>query len=1001
MAAATDAAAAGVESAYERIGAAGESGAAGLEAADAQVTAGAEAMVTATDSAAAGVEAAYEKIGTAAETGAAGLEAADAKVTSGAEAMVTATDSAAAGVEAAYEKIGTAAETGATGLEAADAKVSSSAEAMVTATDSAVAGVEAAYERMGAAAETGAAGLQAADAKVTAGAEGMVAGTDTAVAGVDAAYGKIGAAAGESATAVEAADAKVATASGEAATAAEAGAAKQAEAADTSVAKSAEAGDAADGMSSKMKTAFLGLGASVAVGVDQAMKFSGAMTQLNTQAGVSASQLGNLQGTFGTLGQGVLALAGQVGFSPDSLAESLFHVESNMASLGIKAPQALNMVKTAAEGAAVGHAKLVDVTNALTAAVASQIPGVQNINQAMGQLNATVGAGDMKMQDLADAMGTGMVAVVKGYGLSITDVGAALATFGDNNIRGAKAGTDLRMAVQALAVPVKSAGADLKEFGMNTNTLATDMQQHGLLYALNDLDTRMKANGVTAQTEGQVITDMFGKKAGAGVAVLLEQMDRLKSKYPDIQKSGADFANATATQQKTMEQKWKDLTNGLQALAIEFGTALLPAVTKLTGGLSSLINWFNQGSGAAKALAAVVGGTLLVILGGKLITSIEQGVQGFQKMGGAIVTLIEKLAGQTAATEAATVAQGELDVAMDANPIGAIIIIIVALVAAFVLLWTKCAWFRDLWKGMWNDVVGAAQLAWNLIQTGVTALVSFLTSAVQGLPQMFSTVWDTITSAAQAAWNAIVSFLSTTWNTITSGIQTAWNAITSFFSTFWSGLTSAFNTALNTIESALTTAWNTITSALKTAWDAITSFFSTFWSGLESAFNTALTTVESALSTAWDTITSALHTAWNAITSFFSTFWSGIQSAFDTALTTLENALSTAWNTITSAIQTAWNAIVAFFTSIPGQIVNAFSALPTDMENVGINAINGLLSGLESAAQTVINYVNQLATSIYNTIKSALGIASPSRKFSRDRRKHHRRSLRRYAVPGA
>ena len=79
-----------------------------------------------------------------------------------------------------------------------------------------------------------------------------------------------------------------------------------------------------------MKTAFLGAGAGVAYGVDQAMKFGGAMTQLNTQAGVSKTELGGLQGTFGQLGDGVLKLAGQVGFSPDSLAESLYHVESNM-----------------------------------------------------------------------------------------------------------------------------------------------------------------------------------------------------------------------------------------------------------------------------------------------------------------------------------------------------------------------------------------------------------------------------------------------------------------------------------------------------------------------------------------------------------------------------------------------------------------------------------------------------------------------------------------------
>jgi hypothetical protein len=87
--------------------------------------------------------------------------------------------------------------------------------------------------------------------------------------------------------------------------------------------------------------------------------------------------------------------------------------------MGISSQKALHLVETAAKGATTGHAKLVDVTNALTAAVASGIPGVQNMDQAMGVLNATVGVGDMKMQDLANAFGSGMVATVKGFGLNI------------------------------------------------------------------------------------------------------------------------------------------------------------------------------------------------------------------------------------------------------------------------------------------------------------------------------------------------------------------------------------------------------------------------------------------------------------------------------------------------------------------------------------------------------------------------------------------------------
>jgi hypothetical protein len=76
----------------------------------------------------------------------------------------------------------------------------------------------------------------------------------------------------------------------------------------------------------------------------------------------------------------------------------------------------------------------------------------------MGALNAIVGAGDMTMQDLANAMGSGLIAVAKNYGQSIEQVGGALAVLGDSNIRGAKAATDLRMAWQAMAAPVTTAG---------------------------------------------------------------------------------------------------------------------------------------------------------------------------------------------------------------------------------------------------------------------------------------------------------------------------------------------------------------------------------------------------------------------------------------------------------------------------------------------------------------------------------------------------------------
>jgi hypothetical protein len=45
--------------------------------------------------------------------------------------------------------------------------------------------------------------------------------------------------------------------------------------------------------------------------------------------------------------------------------------------------------------------------------------------------------------------------------VSLTEVGAALAVFGDNNVRGAEAATQLRMAIMALAKPVRGGEAAL------------------------------------------------------------------------------------------------------------------------------------------------------------------------------------------------------------------------------------------------------------------------------------------------------------------------------------------------------------------------------------------------------------------------------------------------------------------------------------------------------------------------------------------------------------
>lgn len=305
----------------------------------------------------------------------------------------------------------------------------------------------------------------------------------------------------------------------------------------------------------------------------EANQYQAQMTQIETLTGAGADEMQRMT-------KAVLAMSGEVATAPDDLAVSLYHVEQN----GLRGAQALNVVATAAKGAKIGMADVEDTTNSMTSAVASGIPGVQNMDQAMGALLATVGTGDMKMSDLNDALGNGILSVAKTYGLSLKDVGASLATFGDLNIRGQDAASQLRQAIMAFAKPAvgPAAAAMLDKLGMSTKTLAVDMQHGGLNQAVTDLRSRLHAAGVEGDQTGKALLDLFGKKAGIGVSILVDQYDRLQTKYAELAKGSESFASKWEQTNQTAKVSFERLGAEAKSEAITFEQRVMPAVTKVS-----------------------------------------------------------------------------------------------------------------------------------------------------------------------------------------------------------------------------------------------------------------------------------------------------------------------------------------------------------------------------------------------------------------------------------
>jgi phage-related protein len=128
-------------------------------------------------------------------------------------------------------------------------------------------------------------------------------------------------------------------------------------------------------------------------------------------------------------------------------------------------------------------------------------------------------------------------------------------------------------------------------------------------------------------------------------------------------------------------------------------------------------------------------------------------------------------AAQATATEGAAVAQGGLNAALLANPIGLVVIAIVALVAGFVLAWKHSETFRDVVTGAFEkvrDVVGgviggirgAIEGVFSWAKNNWPLLLGILTGPFGLAIVLIVKNFDTIVSAFKGAWNAVAGFIN-------------------------------------------------------------------------------------------------------------------------------------------------------------------------------------------------------------------------------------------------
>ena len=201
-------------------------------------------------------------------------------------------------------------------------------------------------------------------------------------------------------------------------------------------------------------------------------------------------------------------------------------------------------------------------------------------------------------------------------------------------------------------------------------------------------------------------------------------------------------------------------------------------------------------------LAKVLGPVLATALD-TLMPLIQLFADALKAIAPILPVLIDGIVAIYVGTKLWAAAQFLLDTALDANPIGLVVIAIGGLILVLIEVWKHCKTFRDIVLGVFGDVWGWLKRYWPL-------LIAIVAGPIGVITLLIIKNWNTIKSVTVAVWNWIKSFVTTVLNGLKAVIQLQLGLISRIV-----------GSVLSTVESTFSRVWGTIKSTVSNGASAI------------------------------------------------------------------------------------------------------------------------------------------------------------------------------------
>ena len=388
----------------------------------------------------------------------------------------------------------------------------------------------------------------------------------------------------------------------------------------------------------------------------------------------------------------------------------------------------------------------------------------------------------------------------------------------------------------------------------------------------------------------------------------------------------------------------------LHAAATRGATAAMAGYRAVAGtaALGGLIAGFRNVN-----LAMAANATLATRLGAALKSQLMLWRQMAAAQGISTARLLLHAAAQrivAAATAVWTGAQWLLNAALNANPIGLIVLALVALGAAVVIAWKKSETFR-------NIVLGA----WNAIKAGMVVAINFVRDH-----------WKLIGAILLGPLGPAFLIITTFWRQIWGAIQTAWNLIKPVLTTMAGFLMGAFRVA-----------WIIVQNAIKIVWIAIQIYIKIAWGIIKTIFTLMKFYVTQILAPVFKWLyANVIKPVWNGIKVAIGVAWGIIKSIFNAIKAHLSRTLGPSFTAFKQVAGAAWNGLKVVISNVVGGIKTVWGGLKSALGTVrsafrsAVDYIGSQWKKIEGASKKPVNFV----IGVYN--KGIVGLVNKLADFA-------------------